>query len=408
MAQFSLIINTILHGVSLLFLNPIFYLGIIFLFLLSIHKIKIERLLYGVRLHSIWQEMGRVLLFGLIAGILISVLLYFLPITIQPLELTVIWITTLILAFFRLRFFCLSYSAGLISLVTIILGTVSNNFSGQNLLFWQFIEQFHVFSWLFLANIFHLAEAFLILSLEKEGLPLFINGKRGKVIGAFLLQGFWLIPIFYFFAGVLIPLPVIIGYNDLAINSTPKEKLRFSSLLMLSISILNIGLLGISFLLPDNLGTLIEFFTSILTISTHEIMIYLINRRERTREPLFLNSQTGLKVFTVIPDSFAHRVGIKGNEVIIKVNNLQVQTKEDFYQALQLQSAFVKLEIRDTKGEVRFINQPFYKGEHHQLGIILVPDDSSPYVLEMENLSLWQLLKRKVKRERKSYNIDLT
>jgi hypothetical protein len=57
------------------------------------------------------------------------------------------------------------------------------------------------------------------------------------------------------------------------------------------------------------------------------------------------------------------------------VNGHAVKTVEEFYQFLQKNRAFCKLEVIGFNGEIRFVQRALYDGEHHELGILFVIDE---------------------------------
>ncbi len=65
----------------------------------------------------------------------------------------------------------------------------------------------------------------------------------------------------------------------------------------------------------------------------------------------------------------------------MKANGREVNSQRDFYDALQQNSAFCKLEVLDLQGELRFAQSSIFQGDHYQIGCLFVPDD------KMGNLS---------------------
>ncbi len=80
-------------------------------------------------------------------------------------------------------------------------------------------------------------------------------------------------------------------------------------------------------------------------------------------------------VLGIIPNTPAEDLELKIGEIITKVNGIPVKNVSDFYEALQHNRAYVKLEIIGLNGEIRFDQRASYEGEHHELGILFVKDD---------------------------------
>lgn len=68
-------------------------------------------------------------------------------------------------------------------------------------------------------------------------------------------------------------------------------------------------------------------------------------------------------------------MGLRIGEMISKVNSIPVQDKNQLYIALQKNSAHCKLEVFDNDGEIRFVQRALFEGDHHELGLLLIPDE---------------------------------
>jgi S1-C subfamily serine protease len=89
----------------------------------------------------------------------------------------------------------------------------------------------------------------------------------------------------------------------------------------------------------------------------------------------FSKRDQGLMILGILPHSPAEKMNLQVGEMIMKVNGQAVKTVEEFYEALQKNGAFCKLEVIGYNGEIRFVQGALYVGEHHELGILFVQDD---------------------------------
>src|SRR5690606_29984166 len=115
---------------------------------------------------------------------------------------------------------------------------------------------------------------------------------------------------------------------------------------------------------------------------------------EATRVPLYVNDTRGLRILGIVPGTPAETMGLAAGEILHKVNGVRVRTKEELYEALVLNPAFCKLELLNLDGELKFAQRARYAGEHHQLGVILAPDEQANYYADNGPLSLLKLLRR--------------
>lgn len=54
--------------------------------------------------------------------------------------------------------------------------------------------------------------------------------------------------------------------------------------------------------------------------------------------------------------------------------------------------AFCKLEVQNREGESKYLQRAIYAGDHHQLGIILVPDPDGGITAETKPSSIFSII----------------
>jgi hypothetical protein len=263
-----------------------------------------------------------------------------------------------------------------------------------------------VASLLAIAGVMHIVEGALIRGQgTRMATPMFYGGKRGKIIGGYGLQGFWPVPLLLIvplsggselplpwttvFGGgwssgwsVLI-LPFMIGFTELTLSGLPRDKVRRSSVWLISYGLI-VLLLGLAVRFWNPLA----FAACLLAIVLHEALIWYGRWSEERRIPLYVHTERGLRVLAVLPGSSAAEIGIVPGEIIHKVNGMKVLKRADLHQAMQLNPAFTKLEVVNLQGEIKFASRPLYANEHHQLGLILSPDEQAIYYVEARESGL--------------------
>lgn len=418
------ILNEIVLRIGSFFLQPMFYLGVIILILQYRRQISFERKLFSSRIHSWPVEVFRSLGYGLLGGIIASILMILLGVVFNLQYLWLIWLVTIMLLLFNVRFLCLSYSIGIVGFISgimqlfdqdIMLKMVNLNYDWLKDLI-VMILNIDIPTLIAIVAVLHLVEAILVkFQSAKQATPIFVESKRGRLIGGFQIQSYWLLPLFIFVPSgnfdqnvlftlswwplfsqgmlTIIPVPAMIGYADFTTVYTPKEKTGKSFKYLLIYSLV---LLGLAFIASKVQG--FQIIAAIFSGFGHELIRVLGNRQEIKLPAKYVHPRDGLKVLAVIPGSLADLMKIETGEVIKKVNGIPIANKQELYDALQKQSAFVKLEIINLEGQIRFAQHSIYTGEHHQLGIILSPDDDAPYYIELEDINLFKLLKQKLNR----------
>ncbi|MDT2246527.1 hypothetical protein P7H16_05380 [Paenibacillus larvae] len=191
--------NKFTGGLMQIVINPFYYLGIIFIVLQYRKQIQFERKLFHTRLHSLLAETWRTLLWGWIGGLIASILMLFIGTSLSMDTMIILWVLSFILILFRVRFFCFAYAAGLLGvlqvfLVPLLKDKVTDGF-GLKLL--TVLRETDVPSLIALVGVLHLLEAFLVARQgTRLSTPLFLEGKRGNVVGGYQMQNFWPVPLF--------------------------------------------------------------------------------------------------------------------------------------------------------------------------------------------------------------------
>lgn len=399
------------------------YLGILLIILQYRRQILFERKLFSSRLHSLPLEVIRSLSYGLVGGLIASILMIGLGVVFEPTYVWIIWLISGILLLFHVRFLCLSYAVGILGIIAGLVQLFSDSISGfTEALTYHWLNDIvsvlvsiDIPSLIAIVGILHLVEAVLIkLNADRQATPLFVESKRGKLVGGYSIQSFWLLPVFMmvsptgtnsellftlswwpllFSSITIMPVPIMIGYSDITTVYTPKEKVNKSFRYLLLYSI---GLLGLAYLAKIVPPT--QIFAGLFALIGHEGIRLIGKYKEEKLPPKFVHPKDGLMVLAIIPGSLASTMGIQAGEIIKGVNGNRVTNRQELYDALQQQPAFVKMEVVNLYGHIKFAQHSIYTGEHHQLGIILAPDETAPYFIELENLNLFKLIKQKITR----------
>lgn len=380
--------------------SPFYWLSILVIAIYYRRQVLQERRLFVVKIHSWVKRTWYAGLGGLLAGILISFATIGLGISITQEVMILLWMISLTLLLIRVRFFCLAYAAGLLAWIQFGLNDWMAEWQPEGWIGTMVtsIRAMNAVGLLILVALLHAAEAVLIRKqAARMAGPLYMESKRGRVVGAYHMQSMWPVPLFMLFPAAtegmtlgwtplfggdtwqhgwtLIAFPIVIGFSELTITMLPQQKAARSSSRLFAYAAL---LLALS--LVAIWWTPLVPVVAITALGMHEGLIWLSSREEMEHSPLFIQDENGLRVLAVLPNSPAAELGILQGEVIVKVNGRKVRTKVELHQALRMNAAFCKLEVNNMAGEVRFLQRAIYAGEHHQLGVLLAPDEQVEYV----------------------------
>lgn len=394
--------------------QPFYYIAVLFIILQYTRQIRMERQMFAVKLHNWPSLVFKALSAGLLIGIAVSIAGAFVGVSLTGESVIWLWAVAAILMLARIRYLCFAYSAGVITLLQWLLGwtplSEGTNWLGSAAVSLASIDTAGL---LVLVALLHLAEAVLVRwQGDRLATPLFLEGKRGKLVGGYMLQGFWPVPLLMLVPATgsgtstlalswtplfgadwsqgwsFVALPMIIGFTEMTRSLLPREKAKHAAkgLVLYSICLAVAAILAWwePMLLP------LAALTSLLL---HEAILWRSRAVEAAQSPLYVHDSRGLRILGIVPGTPAAAMGLVAGEVLHKVNGVRVRTKEDLHGALVHNSAFCKLEVLNLDGELKFAQRARFAGEHHQLGVILAPDEQANYYAASGPSSLWELLR---------------
>lgn len=371
-----------------LLIQPYYYIALVFIALYYRRQVALERKLIHVKQHSWGPETWRTVWSGLVMGLLVSLAAVALGISLPPDAVICIWIVSLILMLFRVRYLCFAYSIGLLGIMQFLVSffpdALQGGIAGRLV---TALREMDIAALLVLAALLHLAEALLARwQGARLATPLFLEGKRGKVVGGYQLEAFWPLPLFLLIpsgTGIsdlpwqpllggglgLVSLPVIIGFSEMTQSLLPGRKAARTAGRLLAYSGI---MLAISLLAAW--WSPLTVVAALLALLLHEGLSWYSALEERSTSPSFVHPPVGRKVLAVLPDSPAQELGILPGEILLKVNGVLLTDAAQLHEALRMNPAYCKLEVQNGEGESKYLQRPIYDGDHHQLGMILVPE----------------------------------
>lgn len=231
------------------------------------------------------------------------------------------------------------------------------------------------------------------------------------VVGGFTLQQFWPLP-FVALLGLLIPgeipsehliampdwwpligslkeeegqqlvyllFPVVaaLGYGDIALARSPKQKARRSSLVLLLYSL---GLMALA-LLAHRVAVW-AWVAALFSPLAHEGIIVWGRRSEERGRPRYVKGAHP-SILDVLPGSPAHRVGLRSGDVVVEINGVPVDSK------VMLRSVLIAFGAGEwtveRKGRRFRVEWP--PGTRWPVGVVLVPEPTDPPLVDLTDRS---------------------
>lgn len=390
--------------------EPLFWMVLALVFF-QYRRLQQDQLrMFGVYGYNLWRQTATAAAFGVIGGVIGSMVLGLVGVTLNQLGLSYIWPLAVALMFINMRFMCFAYAGGLVALSSILLG-------------WP---QVNVPQVLALVAGLHVTESILIyIGGRYSAVPLILRRDDGRLVGAFSLQNFWPLPLVLLFAqgitesampaGVihtpdwwpLLPmgqtlatgetwlyhmLPVVaaLGYADIAVTSTPAQRRRLSALHLALYSLVLLGLALLSVKYPW-----LQIVAAIASPVGHELLIQLDNRQELRGTPRFVPPPQGVMVLDTVFGTPARRMGFRPGDILLTLGGLAVNSGFELARAISFAPPEFDVEL-SREGRVIRLPGRFLDGER-RLGIILVPEGYESHSVQLagNRYGLYDWLKRR-------------
>ncbi|WP_299093549.1 PDZ domain-containing protein [uncultured Metabacillus sp.] len=379
----------LLWAVGRFFIHPLFYLFFLLTLAYGSIRIKRERKSFHIRVHDIYDEMKFTYTKGLIAGGIASLVLFGIGLILPFGTIVLLTIVTAVLGLTcRMRWLSPAFSIGitLFAVAIITSGQVDTLEA-----FFVGIAETNYASLSLLAGLMIIAEGILIQrTAHKHTSPFIKTSTRGLPIGTHEANRTWMLPLLFLVPGgqltsslpwwpvltingetfLLMFVPFFIGFQQRVQGSLPQESIQVTGkrVIWLGVVTLVVSVISIWF-------TVAAFLALIMAIAGREFITIRQRINDDSAAFFFSKRDKGLMILGILPQSPAEKMNLQVGEMVMKVNGDSVKTVEEFYQSLQKNGAYCKLEVIALNGEIRFVQRALYEDEHHELGILFVQDE---------------------------------
>ena len=380
--------------------NPLFWVVVLLVGLQYRRMESMREIMFGFPKGRAWPHALMAVGFGLIGGLVGSMIMIFIGLTLTGSGLIYLWVVAIVLMFINARFLCFAYAGGIVALSNLIFG----------------FPQVHIPQLLALVAILHMVESFLILwSGHLAAVPAYFKHPGGKVVGGYTLQKFWPIPLVALMVTVgpalpetgvnmpdwwpmikpaldvdpsklsylLIPVVAGLGYGDLAVARNPREKSRLSALFLAGYSVVLLALA-----LASAQSQFLLVVAILFSPLGHELIIYLGKQVEFNAKPIYVPRWEGLAMLDVYPDSPAWRAGLRSGDVVISVSGVPVNRAEHLVAAMELAGTW-PVEMVYLSGEPPRYRRELLSttGGVRGLGLLPVPQGDEEHYTDLNTAS---------------------
>lgn len=380
----------VLKGTGRLFLHPVLYYLVFLAGILGVMRVKRERKNFHIRAEDAYFELRQLLPLGLIIGLVLSVVVVAAGIAVPFAAIlliagfTLLWSLTT-----NVRWISPAYTVGAAFFTVILMAEYNWSVPVFSQAFEAIGDKIYP-SIVVVLGLLLIAEGILISRNGSKGTsPKLTKSKRGKSIGVHEVKRLWMLPLFLLIPGdaltssfdwwpvfhlgakeySLILVPFAIGFHQQVKGMLPSEAIKHHGRQVVVLGVLIALLSAVGYWYP-----LLSIVTAALAVIGREMLSMFAYLKDDSKPFYFSKKNHGLMIIGVIPESPASKMELKVGEIISKANGVQVQDESTFYEALQINRAHCKLEVLDTKGEVRFVQRALYEGDHHELGVLFVQE----------------------------------
>ncbi|MGI8315518.1 PDZ domain-containing protein [Halobacillus mangrovi] len=376
----------LIKGLGRMFTQPHLYIAVIMVIFLSQRRINKERKAFGTRIFDRFSEWKGTVATSLIAGGCLSIFSLGAGMVLPPSFLWLLGLTLILVSLpFKLSLYSASYTLGITTLVLLALPYAPVYGPIESLK--TTLLEVPITSIAVLLSVMLFVEAILLLRTSKtQTFPERIKGSRGMWIGQHRSTKMAIVPFIALFpvgniealaswwpilhigeeSFGLVLVPFVTGWEWVARGQSPEKAAKMIGRHTFVVAI---------FVLLLTIGSIIYTPLSLAAIGAGlagRIIIQVHHRLKEGSQSFFSPDARGLRVLGVIPKSPGAQMGLAPGELIVRVNAQQVRTERQFYEALQMNGGFNKIEVRDEWGENRYVQRALYEGEHYELGLVFL------------------------------------
>lgn len=379
------------RGAGMLFIHPLFYYSFLLAILVGYRRVKRERKDFKIRVEGGYFELKNVLPLGLLVGLILSVACAATGIVVPFAAILLMAVVAFVISFtMQFRLLSPAYIIGITLFLVFFLFEKNIDIP----YFGEAIDDLNsplVPGLAVIMGAMLIAEGLMVrINASKKTSPRLITSNRGLTVGAHETGRIWLVPLFLFLPGgdVSLPfewwpvfhlgeqmtvtpilVPFILGYTQVVQAALPEQAIKTSGAKVIGLGVIVLAAAVASIWIP-----LFSIIAAAVAILLREFLYHSDRNAEIRSTFYFTNKDHGVFILGIIPGSPADKMGLKVGEVITKVNSKNVLSESELYEALQTNRAHCKLEVLDTSGEVRLVQKAVYQGEHHELGILFIPE----------------------------------
>lgn len=355
MYSFQGIIVKLIYTVAVAVFDPIFFVIVYITYFLYKKNVGIEKHILSFSQESAFDKVIEATLYGIMIGILGSISMKWIGIPLEFTKTSLLLLPIAILMSLKNpRFACFSYATAILGIIKIVLIPQLN---------------FDIPGMITLVGMLHLMEAVLVYTTGADGsIPIIIR-RNGEHVGAYIMQKYWAVPMALMINTITFyPMCGLLGFGSIAVTSTPEKKAKKIGL---ALGIYATTILIGAIIVTKHSG--VQLLIVILVPLLHELIYFIDRYLENNKKPIYVLPEKGVRVLEVVYNSPAYKMGIQRGDVIIKLNNIEIESITHYYRLIKREHNKVWLNILSINGQSKILEYEDYSQGITELGIVLLP-----------------------------------
>ena len=377
------------RAIGRFFLHPAIYVALLFSILIGYFRVKRERKQFKTRMKWGWTEATH-LFEGYIWALILSLISVGVGLVVPSswLFITSAWMILFIVIFtYQLGSAIYAIALGAVSLYVMQVNDWSFNILGNQVVRMDLMQE-AIVTIAILAGLLLIVEGMLI---QKHGAhhtsPKLVSTARGGEAIEYVTKRLWILPVLLVVPGDIIStylpywpqftlgnsnfslllFPFIIGFQQKSRHSLPILFFQGYGKKVWQLGIIITVISAIGYVLP-----LISGIALLVGVVARLVFSFIAYKKEMSGTFAVAPQTEGVMIAAVLSDSPAEKMGLLIGERITKVNGQKVTNEQEFYEAVQINAAHCRLEVKDHHGELRLRQHILFRHDHYRLGLILV------------------------------------
>lgn len=375
----------ILKIIGTFFIQPTVWLATILMFVIYNQRVKKERQAFRTAVDSDFYEGRHAIKVGILFGIIGSVILFGTG-TMIPMNWVFIYTICMIVGLLLYPLFNSVYPLFLIS--GLIYGMLEWQPSNMNVFKNETFQPEFLTGILMVGTLSLLITGIALHLFRKSQLsPSTQAGKRGRNISSFKMKELYLIPLVILVPGNqfhsvfdwwllihvagteynVIILPLIIGLTLRIYKELPKLAISFAKKQYLYLAVMSACLTVISALSP-----IAGIIGLVILLIAYFGDRYVIKRHDNKQGKWFAESDEGILIVGVRPETPAAKMDVEVGDVVIQCNGINVRNENELYKALESSSTYCRLKIKTFSGDTKITESAIFSDSPYEIGLVII------------------------------------